>query len=226
MLTFIQNDPEVPAGSLALNLPCPHIIHHPYRDGFLPEPEDVSALIVLGGAMGANDDGQHPFLTGLKSLIRKLVAAGVPYLGVCLGGQILSAALGGEVVSHRWGERGASKITLTPAGSADPLFRGIPQEFTMFQWHDDSFDLPPGAVLLAASPVCPHQAFRMGDCAWGLQFHPEVDERIIVDWAARDPKHAGLTESLLADWQRTRDGYCRASQTMLKNFLSVSGLWS
>src|ERR1035437_8462016 len=95
-LHIIQNDPGVPPGNITDNFSIPYVIHHPYRNGALPEPEQISALIVIGGAMGANDDARHPFLGDLKNLIRTVVASRIPYLGICLGGQLLAAALKAE----------------------------------------------------------------------------------------------------------------------------------
>ena len=165
LLHIIQNDPEVPPGNLIDHLSIPYVIHHPYRDGIIPEPEQISALIVLGGAMGAHDDARHPFLTDLKALIRAVATARIPYLGICLGGQLLAAALGAKVVSNRWEELGTMPVSLTPAGQEDLLFSGIAETFSTFQWHHDSFDIPAGGVLLASSAACCHQAFRMGDAA-------------------------------------------------------------
>ena len=93
MLQIIQNDPEVPPGNLIDHLTIPYHVHHPYRDSQLPAMADISALIVMGGSMGANDDQQHPFLRNLKDLIRTVVAARIPYLGICLGGQLLATKL-------------------------------------------------------------------------------------------------------------------------------------
>jgi GMP synthase-like glutamine amidotransferase len=122
MLYIIQNDPEVPPGTIIDGLPVPYIVLHPYRGEPLPLLAAISALIVMGGAMGAHDDARYPFLTDVKELIRATVAARIPYLGVCLGGQLLAAALGAKVVSHRWEELGTLTVSLTPEGSADPLF--------------------------------------------------------------------------------------------------------
>lgn len=224
MLHLIQNDPEVPPGNIAEYLSIPYVIHHPYRDGVLPEPEQIAALIVLGGAMGANDDGQHPFLGDLKSLIRTVVAGRVPYLGLCLGGQLLAAALGANVASGRWEEKGTLNVSLTEEGRVDRLFKGIPGRFGTFQWHHDSFDLPAGGVLLAASGACPHQAFRVGESAWGLQFHPEVTGMIIRDWCAWDSTTTHDTEELITDFSREAAAYGATSRRILHNFLQIAGL--
>lgn len=219
MLHIIQNDPEVPPGNITDSLHIPYIVHHPYRDGFMPEPGDISSLIVLGGAMGANDDLPYPFLSNLKALIRRIVDAEIPYLGVCLGGQLLAAALGAKVVSHRWEELGMLPVALTEAGKTDPLFGGIPAQFHTFQWHHDSFDIPDGGVLLASSEACPHQAFRVGNAAWGIQFHPEVTEPIIRDWCAWDITTLSRTEELVAEFNVKAESCYAVSRQLINNFL-------
>lgn len=224
MLHIIQNDPEVPPGNLTENLAdlrVPFQLHQIYRGETLPNPDDMTALLVLGGAMGANDDDRHPFLSPLKQLILRSLELGIPYLGICLGGQLLAAALGTPVVSCRWEELGTLQVNLTQTGEADPLFAGINSPFSTFQWHHDSFDLPAEATLLASSPACPHQAFRIGNNAWGLQFHPEVTEQIIRTWAAWDPATACRTEQLAADFQAAQSAYQQTAKRMLQNFLQT-----
>jgi len=227
MLHIIQNDLEVPLGNIADNLDSLgvlHVVHHPYCGDPLPCLQDISALIVLGGSMGANDDDRHPFLYDLKLFIRQVVSAGVPYLGVCLGGQLLAAALGAQVVSNRWEELGSLPVTLTGAGREDLLFSGLPAEIDTFQWHHDSFDIPTGGVLLASSPACQHQAFRVGDCAWGTQFHPEVAESIIRDWCAWDSTTAVRLDDLLGDFHRIESRYRAIARQVLTNFLAAAQL--
>jgi GMP synthase-like glutamine amidotransferase len=225
MLHIIQNDPEVPPGTISENLDdlgVLYVVHHPYSGEPLPEVRDVSALIVLGGAMGANDDVRQPFLYDLKGFIRQVVAAGVPYLGICLGGQLLAAALGAQVASNRWEELGCLPVSLTAEGLRDVLFSGLPEVFDSFQWHHDSFDIPEDGVLLASSPACPYQAFRVGSCAWGTQFHPEVTEAIIRDWCAWERSTAGRTEELVSAYRLQVNGYRAVSRQLLVNFLSCA----
>lgn len=224
MLQIIQNDPEVPPGNIIDNLTIPFAIHHPYRGDALPEPEHISALIVMGGSMGANEDVRHPFLSDLKNLIRTVVAARTPYLGICLGGQLLAAVLGAKVVSHRWEESGTLDVFLTQEGKADRLFRNIPDLFSTFQWHHDSFDIPEGGVLLASSTACPHQAFRVGDSAWGLQFHPEVTEQIIRGWCALDRSTAAGAAELVAAFSSGSVNYHAVAKQLLDNFIHHAGL--
>lgn len=227
MLHIIQNDPEVPPGNIVENLEAlgvAYLIQHPYGGNPLPEQRDISALIVLGGAMGANDDVRHPFLHGLKIFIRKAVTAGIPYLGICLGGQLLAAAFGAQVVSNRWEEMGSLPVELLSEGLSDPLFEGISQRFMTFQWHNDSFDVPGDGVLLVSSPVCAHQAFRIGSSAWGTQFHPEVTEKIIRDWCVWDQSAPARTDELLASYRGIEAEYRGTAQQMLLNFMNAAGL--
>lgn len=224
MLHIIQNDPEVPPGSITDHLSIPYCVHHPYRDGLFPELKDISALPVLGGAMGANDERKHPFLTDLKQLIRLVVSEGIPYLGVCLGGQLLAAALGAGVVSNRWEELGNLDVALTADGDCDLLFTGVPQRFRAFQWHHDSFDIPADGVLLAASDACPHQAFRVGEAAWGVQFHPEVTEDIIRCWCGWDRSTSGRVEELVAGFKAESESYRATVSRLMQNFLLAAKL--
>jgi GMP synthase-like glutamine amidotransferase len=227
MLHIVQNDPEVSPGNITENLDAAGImycVHHPYSGDPLPEVQDVSALIVMGGAMGANDDLRHPFLYDLKNFIRQVVSAGIPYLGICLGGQLLAAALGARVVSNRWEELGSLPAVLTAEGCRDVLFAGMPAEFDTFQWHHDSFDIPVGGVLLASSTACCHQAFRIGSAAWGTQFHPEVTEQIIRDWCAWNSATSVRVDELLAEFRTIDVPYRVAAQRILANFLEAAGL--
>jgi GMP synthase-like glutamine amidotransferase len=224
MLHIIQNDPEVPPGNIAENLETlgmAYVVHHPYSGDPLPELRDVSALIILGGAMGANDDARHPFLGDLKDFIRQVVTDGIPYLGICLGGQLLAAAFGAQVVSNRWEEKGGLPVELMPAGLVDPLFKGISRQFNTFQWHHDSFNVPGDGVLLASSPACPHQAFRIGSCGWATQFHPEVTEQIIRDWCVLSRLAAERSDELVTVFRSQEKAYRAVARQLLENFLMV-----
>jgi len=228
MLHIIQNDPEVPPGNISENLDAAGIfycIHHPYLGDPLPEARDVTALIVLGGAMGANDDERHPFLIQVKLFIRQIVKAGTPYLGICLGGQLLAAALGGAVASNRWEELGSLPVAVNDAGRGDVLFSALSPLFTTFQWHHDSFDIPEGGVLLAGSEGCAHQAFRVGECAWGTQFHPEVTEDIVRAWCRWERETAHREEELAGGWLEGRMEYECIARHLLHSFLSLAGIY-
>lgn len=146
-----------------------------------PRPlEDYAALIVLGGDQNVCEQDRYPYLTDELALLRDWLPGGRPVLGVCLGAQLLAQAAGGEVVRATSRELGWLDVDVLPAAATDPLLAFAPARVTALQWHTYAVEPPPGATLLASSPVCP-QAFRLGD-AWGVQFHPEVDAAILAGW--------------------------------------------
>jgi len=157
----------------------------PYAGEALPERVDHGGLMALGGSMGACDDHEAPWLARVRSMLAAAAGAGQPVLGICLGGQMLAAACGGRVEPHpSGGELGVVKIDLNDEGMSDPLFAGIASPAASVQWHvDEITELPAGAVLLASSPSCAVQAFRLGDRAWGVQFHPEAGGSVMQAWA-------------------------------------------
>jgi GMP synthase-like glutamine amidotransferase len=126
----------------------------------LPGVEDVDLLIIMGGPMSVNDEARLPWLRPEKRFVRDVIAAGKPVLGICLGAQLIASAMGARVYSNREREIGWFPITLVqPLGgqASAPL-----RETTVFHWHGETFDLPPGAVHLARSSGCEHQAFQVG----------------------------------------------------------------
>ncbi|MEO8887733.1 MAG: type 1 glutamine amidotransferase [Jatrophihabitantaceae bacterium] len=159
------------------------------QPGAVPASLDAHAgLVVLGGDMGAGDDERAPFLPAVRALLREAVRAERPTLGVCLGAQLLAAANGGRVARNPEGpEFGAQLIAKRTAAASDPLFGPIPITPDVIQWHFDAVTtLPPGAIVLAGSPLCEVQAFRLGRLAWGIQFHIETTPEIVRAWATAD----------------------------------------
>ena len=155
-------------------------------------PADLTgydALIVLGGDQHAYPDADGepgaPWFPAVESLLRKAVRSKVATLGVCLGGQMLASAHAGVVAPAAAGpEIGPRLVARRDAAEQDPLWKYVPFAPDVIQWHSDEIvDLPHGAVLLAASTNYANQAFRIGERAWGLQFHIECDEEMISDWA-------------------------------------------
>jgi GMP synthase-like glutamine amidotransferase len=143
-----------------------------------------AGLVVLGGPQTANDRELEP----VRQLLREAVSAELPTLGICLGAQLLAVANGGRVEPNPDGpEIGAQLVAKRTAASTDPLFGPLPITPDVLQWHFDAITtLPPGAVQLASSPVCDHQAFRLGRLAWGIQFHIETTPEIVRSWAEDD----------------------------------------
>jgi len=150
----------------------------------LPDWREFDGVVAMGGPMGAGDEAEHPWLGAEKRLVREAVEAGRPFLGVCLGVQLLAAALGARVYPAPEPEVGLLEVELTAAGREDPLFAGLGERLVSLQWHGDTFDLPDGAVHLARSEQVPNQAFRFGECAYGVQFHLEVTGEMARQWAA------------------------------------------
>jgi GMP synthase (glutamine-hydrolysing) len=142
----------------------------------------MEALIVMGGPMNVNETHLYPFLDPEVELIKQAVLTGIPVLGVCLGAQLIAKALGARVYPNSVREVGWHHIEMLPEAREDNLFSETPQIFTVLHWHGDTFDLPAGAVQLARSNRCAHQAFRWGPLTWGLQFHLEVTPHMIETW--------------------------------------------
>ncbi len=150
-------------------------------DQSLPKPRDFAGIVAMGGAMGAYEEAAYPWLTAEKQLVSEAVRAGTPYWGVCLGAQVLAAALGAEVRPGPEPELGVMDVELTAAAGADPVFAGAPARFRSLQWHGDTYALPEGAVRLAGSERYEQQAFALGG-AYGVQFHLEVDGALALEW--------------------------------------------
>ena len=162
----------------------------------LPERHRFAAIIAMGGPMGVNDRADLPWIDDEIGYLREATAAGVPVWGVCLGAQLLAAALGAAVYSGPVPEVGIAEVELTAAGADDPVWGGVvcdgtvrgdtvrgdtgPRLVTM-QWHGDTFDVPPGAELLASSALYPNQLFRHGG-SYGIQFHVEADAALARQW--------------------------------------------
>jgi GMP synthase (glutamine-hydrolysing) len=170
------------------------------------DPEEFDAAFLLGGAMHVDQEEQHPWLRQEHEVIEALLATEVPTFGVCLGGQLLAKAAGAEVGPAREPEIGWYEVELRPEAKADPIFAELPDRFQALQWHSYAFELPPGAVALATSPAC-LQAYRLGESAWGVQFHPEVNAPILESWL-RDPEAHGRTleSGPMESWSRLGRG--------------------
>jgi len=145
-----------------------------FGDVVLPSVEDFDVLIVMGGPMSVHDEALFPWLRSEKALIAAAIGAGKKVLGICLGAQLIAEVMGGRVYPNP-----VKEIGFWPVRWTGEAMGGREEE--VFHWHGETFDLPPGAVLLASSAGCVNQAFRVGENVLGLQFHPEVTPEIIGD---------------------------------------------
>jgi GMP synthase-like glutamine amidotransferase len=231
----IENDPTddprrlgdwLTAAGLTLDLVRP-----PSGDPLPAGLDGYAGLVVLGG-----DQHVYPATDGtpganwfprLESLLRKAVRQQLPTLGICLGAQLLAQAHGGTVAPAAAGpEIGPRLVARRDAADRDPLFAAVPMLPDVLQWHSDEVtELPAGAVLLAASPDYPHQAFRLGPRAWGVQFHIECDTAMIADWTAGSASvlaDQGLSAQLLIDRAQARmDDLARVWRPFAQRFAAL-----
>jgi GMP synthase-like glutamine amidotransferase len=188
-----------------------------------PRPMDeYDAVFVFGGAMHADQDDRHPWLRDENLLIQSLLNLRVPFLGVCLGAQLLAKAAGSWVGPAEKPEIGWSPVELTSAAREDPLLSRLPAQFEAFQWHYYTHGLPGGSVELARSAICT-QAFRLGRAAWGIQFHAEVTERQIGHWIAENPEEVpGRGEELTRETAEKIGEWNALGRTLCEGFLALS----
>jgi GMP synthase (glutamine-hydrolysing) len=164
-----------------------------------PRPlESYDAALVFGGAMHADQEATHPWITDELRWLNRLLERGTPVLGICLGVQLLARAAGAWVGPLPEPEIGWYEVELTEAGAADPVLGALPPRFEALQWHRYTYGMPEGAVELATSPLAT-QAFRLGEACWGVQFHPEVTQSQLDGWLADLDDPAPDPEALRAE---------------------------
>jgi GMP synthase (glutamine-hydrolysing) len=188
----------------------------------LPETlTNYEGYIMLGGGLLPNAYDEAPWLRQEGELARQAVQQQVPTLGICLGGQIL-AHIGGGEVRARYGEReaGPTVISLTEAGRKDPVVGAIGTEAPLIENHEDQMTrIPDGAVHLARSAAVENQAFRIGECVWGLQFHPETGAEHLTGWDESAFRDEGIDLRELQDLaKRTDADTTRASRALAEAF--------
>lgn len=174
--------------------------------------EGFDALWVMGGPMDTWQEDIHPWLKEEKAFIRKAVAdEGMPYLGLCLGHQLLAEALGGAVGPSKTPEIGVMDVQLTEAGASGVLFDGLPETFDCLQWHSAEVTaLPEGAQVLATSPDCAVQALKWQTRAFSMQFHVEIEADTVQNWN-NIPEYAGaLDKAIGADAVKQVEAACAA----------------
>ena len=166
----------------------------------LPALDGYDGLWVMGGPMDVWQEDQHPWLKDEKALIQDAVEGrGLPFLGLCLGHQLLAEALGGSVGPSDIPEIGVMDVQLTEEGASGVILDGLPEQFPCLQWHSAEVkQMPPGATCLATSPDCAVQAMKWGPRAYSAQFHIEVEADTVANWA-EIPEYAGALETAMGD---------------------------
>ena len=203
-ILVLQHHPEEGLGSLHNILVAQGHRTEVHRlDLGVPVPDDLAdygALIIMGGPMSVHDTDRYPWLLNEQQIIRRAVGEELPVLGHCLGGQLIAQAMGGQVIPNPDGpEIGWWPVTKTPEAMSSAWLAGLPDSFTLFHWHGETFFPPSGAVPLLASDLCAQQAFAIGKRCLALQGHPEVTPATVQAW----------TETMADDLQQTGAGVQR-----------------
>lgn len=163
--------------------------------------KDAGGVVILGGPMNVYEEKKYPFLVTEKAFIREAIAQNIPLIGICLGAQLIACSLSASVRRADEKEIGWYDLHLEDASRTDPILKGLGPDIKVFQWHEDTFDLPIGSVLLAQNNGM-NQAFRFQDSAWGFQFHIEVDDAMIKSWGGTQlPCPKGFKEKAISVYQ-------------------------
>ena len=179
----------------------------PHRGDSLPDGADGhDAAVVLGGGQNALADEEYPYFPKLLDLVRDFERNERAVLGICLGSQILARAFGGENRIGGASEFGWREVELTETAGKDPVLGALPHRFPIFQWHDDTFTLPPGAERLAGNDIAENQAFRVGRAVYGFQFHFEANLALVRQWSEA---FSGQIAQRHPDWAERLDSEAR-----------------
>lgn len=223
----VQHVSAEPLGTIGTALAASEVAIRPVRvdrgETVPRSAEGLRGVVIMGGPMGVYEADRHAFLRDELALLEDALKRELPILGICLGSQLLAAALGSRVFPSGIQEIGWHPLTLSEEGAADSLFRDVPQTFQAFHWHGDTFDLPSGAIRLGSSAKTVEQGFRFGPRAYGLQFHLEVTEpvvRAMVEGADAELTRAGTTSAALLN------GFGRHGSALRTIADTVFGRWT
>jgi GMP synthase-like glutamine amidotransferase len=189
--------------------------------------DEYGAVWLFGGVVNTHEEDDHPWLREENLLIRSFLERGTPMLGVCLGGQLIAKATSAPVTRAPVPEIGFHEVWLTRQATDDPLFGWLPERIMTLQWHYYRFEVPAGGVTLAANTVCP-QAYRLGELAWGLQFHPETTREDWLRWIGEWDSMSGVDRTgfdpdlLREETELYMDGWNELGRELATRFLAVA----
>ncbi|CAB4730122.1 MAG: type 1 glutamine amidotransferase [Actinobacteria bacterium] len=233
----VQHEDDCPpalVGAWLEGVGCVLDVRRPYAGDPLPAGlDDHDALLVLGGPMGADDEADHAWLAPTKDLVRLALRDEVALLGICLGHQIITSAMGGAIGRNPLGRQvGLLPVAWTEAASDDELVGLLGSGRRGLHWNDDiALTLPPGAVVLATAPAGEPQVVRFGRRAWGVQHHPEVDEVVVGLWVQWSDEHesddggpgrAADSAALLGELRGARSELDEAWRPLAESFARVA----
>jgi GMP synthase-like glutamine amidotransferase len=187
----------------------------------LPALQDIDALLIMGGYMNVDEEQQFPWLKEEKRFIAQAIAAGKKVIGICLGSQLIAAALGAKVYKGAEKEIGFFPITFNKEALAHPLFNHFGNPYTAFHWHGDTFDLPANAQLVASTGVCKHQAYHIGNNVLALQFHFEMNEPVIEVMMKHDGHELDEAGSYIQSKNEIRKSFYHLQQNKMDLFVML-----
>jgi GMP synthase-like glutamine amidotransferase len=193
-----------------------------YESITFPATDSIDMLVIMGGPMGVYEEDKYAWLKPEKEFIKAAIDAGKKVLGICLGSQLIAEVSGAKVYPHTEKEIGWWPVQKITNEKTTALIDFLPDEFMTFHWHGDTFDLPPGAIHLFATKVCPHQGFLLNEQVVGLQFHPEATPALVQQMVSH-----GQNELVTAPYiqggeqmQEQSSRYANAQQKQLETFIN------
>jgi GMP synthase (glutamine-hydrolysing) len=231
-VAIVQHEPSVPPGHVGAALrssDVDHFVVEAWQEPEWPAAIDLAGLVVLGGTMNADQLDGYPFLRRSRALLEDALEREVPTLGICLGSQMMSRVLGGEVFRAPARNAFFAGLEVPPEAADDPVVAPFAGGTPVLQFHEDTFTLPDGAIALARSSSSGLlQAFRYGPCAYAVQFHFEVDAAILAGWCRNIGVEAMAEEwgtpasDLLAQGARYLDAQREAGEALMAGFLGLT----
>lgn len=193
--------------------------------------KSFQSVISLGGPMNVYEEEKYPFLRDEDTFLKRVAEEQIPFLGICLGAQLIAKATGARVTKNPEKEIGWYKIVLNDHGLSDGLFKNLPEVFKVYQWHGDTFGIPEGGKRLAFAELCQNQALQYGRNVYGIQFHVEITKDMIIQWADAYKQELeslkGIVsdkQKMLADYSDLEKPYMKQAEQFYVNFFNIAGL--